>query len=567
MKSTIRRTAVTAAAIGSVTAATMAFLPGTGQAATQAPTGARPPYDRTAAEVFVQTDALSGNAIAVYDAAGDGTLRAAATYPTGGLGGQLTGSVIDHQASQGSLAYDGEHRLLYAVNAGSNTITVFSSGNGKLIRRQVISSGGTFPVSVAVRGNLVYVLNARDGGSVQGFLRIGDTLVSVPAWHRGLGLDPTATPEFTHTPGQVAFTPDGSKLIVTTKGNGNDIDVFRVGMLGPSRTPVVNADPGNVPFAVTFDSAGHLIVAEAGPNAVANFTVKADGTLSLIDRVATGQAGTCWVARDGAAVYASNAGSGTVSAYGDDGRGTLRSIGTAATDAGTTDATSSADGRYVYVETGANGIVDEYHVNTVGSLTEIGSVTVPGAAGGEGIAASLSHARLSGGGEVKRRRPMAVPRSCGRRRPGGLSSRRISRCSAGGRYGDRRWRVESALEFFQPGERFRERPKRNRAQTGCDGVVGGAERPGDGVPLGRVGGERLVKVAVPAGLDRVRDEFGVAECVGDPAGDERVFVVPGVAGERPARPRGDTEERGQVAGSPYWLCRRGAGQEFHHGGL
>jgi hypothetical protein len=40
------------------------------------------------------------------------------------------------------------------------------------------------------------------------------------------------------------------------------------------------------------------------------------------------------------------------------------------------------------VETGAKGIVDEFRVGSGGSLTEIGSVTVPGAAGAEGIAAS-----------------------------------------------------------------------------------------------------------------------------------------------------------------------------------
>ena len=118
--------------------------------------------------------------------------------------------MVDHLASQGSLAYDRAHGLLYAVNAGSNTITVFSVYGDRLVRRQVISSGGTFPVSVAFHGGLVYVLNARDGGSVQGFLRIGTTLVRIPSWNRPLGLDPTLTPEFTHTPGQVAFTPDGS---------------------------------------------------------------------------------------------------------------------------------------------------------------------------------------------------------------------------------------------------------------------------------------------------------------------------------------------------------------------
>ena len=86
-------------------------------------------------------------------------------------------------------------------------------------------------------------------------------------------------------------------------------------------------------------------------------------------------------------LYASNAGSGTLSGYGDDGSGTQESLGTTATDAGTVDATSSPDGHYLYAETGANGIVDEFRVGSGGSLTEIGSVTVPGAAGAEGIAA------------------------------------------------------------------------------------------------------------------------------------------------------------------------------------
>ena len=45
----------------------------------------------------------------------------------------------------------------------------------------------------------------------------------IPLWHRALGLDPTAAPEFTHTPGQVAFTPDGAHLLITTKANTNAV--------------------------------------------------------------------------------------------------------------------------------------------------------------------------------------------------------------------------------------------------------------------------------------------------------------------------------------------------------
>jgi len=53
--------------------------------------------------VFVQTDAVTGNTIAVYDRNHGGTLSPAGTYATGGNGAQLAGSVVDHLASQNSL--------------------------------------------------------------------------------------------------------------------------------------------------------------------------------------------------------------------------------------------------------------------------------------------------------------------------------------------------------------------------------------------------------------------------------------------------------------------------------
>jgi len=52
------------------------------------------------------------------------------------------------------------------------------------------------------------------------------------------------------------------------------------------------------------------------------------------------------------------------------------------------DAASAASGRFVYVQTGKAGIVDEFAVGAGGALSAIGSVTVPGGAGGEGIAAA-----------------------------------------------------------------------------------------------------------------------------------------------------------------------------------
>ena len=338
--------------------------------------------------VFVQTDNIAGNQVVAYHRAPDGTLTATGTYATGGLGGILAGSVVDHLASQGSLTYDQRHGLLYAVNAGSNTVSVFSVRGDRLTLIQVLASGGTFPVSIAVHGDVVYVLNAENGASVQGFFVLFDHLIAIPGSNRLLGLDPAATPQFVNTPGQVAFSPDGSKLIVTTKANGSAVDVFGVGPFGQlSAAPVVNSEPGTVPFAISFDRAGHLVIAEAGTNALATFTLNPDRTITQLAAVPTGQAATCWVAPVGGLFYVSNAGSASVTGYRSGFGGQLTLLGNTTTDPGTVDASASSDGRFLYVQSGAAGIVDGFHVNADGSLTGVGSVTVPGAAGGEGIVA------------------------------------------------------------------------------------------------------------------------------------------------------------------------------------
>jgi 6-phosphogluconolactonase (cycloisomerase 2 family) len=339
--------------------------------------------------VFALTDNTAGNAVAAYHRAADGTLTAAGSYATGGLGGVLPGSVVDHTASQGALAYDQARGLLIAVNPGSNTISVFRVHGDRLELSQVLSSGGDFPVSVTVHGDHAYVLNAQGGGSLSGYRIAGERLAPLPGSHRSLHLGTTATTPFGNTPGQAAFTPDGTQLLVTTKGASNAVDVFAVGPDGRlSAAPRVNAMPGDSPFAATFDQAGHVVVAEGGPSAIATFSLSRGGTLTQLDAKVTGQMATCWVVRAGQYLYTSNAASGSLSGYSAGRSGGLTALGNTATDAGTVDAASAAGGQFVYVQTGKAGIVDEFAVGAGGALTSIGSVTVPGGAGGEGIAAA-----------------------------------------------------------------------------------------------------------------------------------------------------------------------------------
>ena len=338
--------------------------------------------------VFVQTDQTTGNHVVSYRENRDGTLTLAGTYSTGGNGGVLATSVIDHLASQGAVTFDSGHQLLYVVNAGSNTVSVFAVRGTSLSLRQVIASGGSFPVSIAVRGDTVYVLNALGGAAIQGYFVLGDRLIPLPGTNRKLGLDPTKV-VFTQTPGQVSFSPDGTHLLVTTKANGNHIDVFAVDRLGRvSATPSVTTAAGGVPFAIAYDPRGTVEVAMAGTTSVTSYRLNRNGSLTqLAATVPTGQAGTCWVVSDGQLLFTTNPGAASVTSLAS-GPAAPTVLTSTPTDAGTVDPAVSADGRYLYVETGAAGIVDEYAVHSDGHLTRIGSVTVTGGAGAEGIATS-----------------------------------------------------------------------------------------------------------------------------------------------------------------------------------
>ena len=380
----MRKTTRLGAAAGALLAASLVSTAGAAADATRG--GCQTGCTRNV--VFVQTDNALGNQIVAYRRAADGTLSWSGIYNTGGLGGVLSGSVADHLASQGSLTYDPWHGLLYAVNAGSGTVSVFAVEGDRLALRQVVDSGGHFPVSVAVHDDTVYVLNALDGGSIQGYRVTDDSLHAIRTWHRSLGLDPNATPQFTTTPGQVGFTADGAQLVVTTKANTNAFEVFRLGPDGgPDGAPTTTVAPGSVPFGFAAADQRLLFVAQAGPNAVASVRVGPDGTVTQLTAAPTAGAATCWVTVVGDYLYASNAGSSTLTGFRIGAGGQLTPAGTTATDPGTVDSAATPDHRFLYVQTGVNGVVDEFAVHADGSLTEVGTQPVPNGVGGEGIVA------------------------------------------------------------------------------------------------------------------------------------------------------------------------------------
>jgi 6-phosphogluconolactonase (cycloisomerase 2 family) len=343
--------------------------------------------------VFVQTNELDGNRIVVFERERNGRLEREAAFPTGGRGGAAEpGTESDLLASQGSLVYDARHSLLFAVNAGSDTVSVFRVSGERLRLTDVVPSGGDFPASVAVFGDLVYVLNAGNEGRLQGFEIRGHDLRPLDGSSRSLGLANADPPNFLTSPGQVGFTPDGQKLIVTTKASRSTIDVYRVRHDGRlSQNPVVNTSATPVPFAFTFDRFDRLVSGEAGTSSVTTYTIERDGELTNAQSLSDNQAALCWIVPARGFFYVSNTASNTLSGYRINAAGTLSLVTpsgiVATTPAGPIDMAVSSHGNFLYAQTGTAGTVEEYHVERDGTLTHLGSVTgLP--AGMEGIAAT-----------------------------------------------------------------------------------------------------------------------------------------------------------------------------------
>src|SRR6266481_5783349 len=100
--------------------------------------------------VYTITNQVAGNAVAVFARSADGTLTPAGSFATGGTG---TGVGL---GSQGAVTLSGDGRLLFAVNAGSNDLSVFGVRPNGLSLLSRTASGGALPTSVTVSRNVVY---------------------------------------------------------------------------------------------------------------------------------------------------------------------------------------------------------------------------------------------------------------------------------------------------------------------------------------------------------------------------------------------------------------------------
>ena len=262
--------------------------------------------------VYVMSNQETGNSVRVFNRADDGSITLAGTYPTGGLGGGTSTDLnlaLDPLVAQGALEISDDGRFLFAVNAGSDELSVLAIKGDTLVAVDRVPSGGVRPMSVTTHKNLVYVVNSTSG-TIAGY-----TVGSHGKLTEVDGSAHTLIGGANAGPSQIKFSPDGTKLVVTERQN-TVIDVFPVDEYGRAGAPVKNVSSGIGPFGVTFHTNEILLVTEV-TNAVSSYRVGPDCTLTPITgSLPTTELATCWSVNsilDPTIAYIANAQSGSIS--------------------------------------------------------------------------------------------------------------------------------------------------------------------------------------------------------------------------------------------------------------
>jgi 6-phosphogluconolactonase len=285
--------------------------------------------------VYVQTNAEPNEVIA-FRRAGDGSLDRISSVATGGDG---TGS--PHLTSQGSVALTRDGRHLLVTNAASDDLSVFSKPGLASFRVHV---DGIEPV---------------EGGD--------QALAASDA-----------------DPAQVAFSPDGSMIVITERGTDSIVTyaLAAEGTFGASRQI---ASEGPTPYGFAFTSGGTLVVTEAfgaekGAAAASSYAIIDGSLVTRTSSVGNGRSEICWavVTPDDRFAFTTNFADGAVSRFAIAADGSLSLEDATAGIAvegmpGLRDLDLSGDGRFLYAIDADGGRIYGWSVDAEGSLEPVGS--------------------------------------------------------------------------------------------------------------------------------------------------------------------------------------------------
>jgi 6-phosphogluconolactonase len=336
------------------------------------------------AAVYVQTNTVP-NYVQVFDRDSDGSLTAGPRYATGGNGKPAGNPPLDipFLDSAGSVELSDNGRLLFVVNAGSDTVSSFRVGPDGLELADVKRTFGSRPISAtAHHAKLLYVLNSDVGSaSISGYtVSSKGELTPIPDSVR-----PTSDPA--GLPAQIAFSAHGDVLAVTERFAGplGSVTTYAVSVTGSPGPAVPHTPLGRTPFGMAFDQRDRLIVSnEHFPtvfdSTVASYDVSRTGDVAPLDLELANGGAACWtvITNDGRFTYVSTPFSLSVQGFRIGNDGSLAPVGAtslvAQSTALTLDEALSHDSKYFYVLVSdffAANRIETYAINPDGTLTPL----------------------------------------------------------------------------------------------------------------------------------------------------------------------------------------------------
>lgn len=332
--------------------------------------------------VYTAGNGSGANKIYIYRYDQDGNLTYQDAVASGGTG---TGMQLE---SQGALAISEDKRYLFAVNAGSNSISSFEiDANGGLLPLHTAASGGIRPVSLTIHQNILYVVHMGNN-TINGFTVAPDgKMTPIPNSARKLSTQDVA-------PAQISFAPSGRHLYITEKKTDR-ISIFTIDNTGAPGQITVTASVGDTPFGFDFARDNYMIVSNAHSNLAGASSATAyhgveNGVLANVNgAVANGQTASCWVAtsKHGRYAYVTNTLSNNISSYYIDRAGKLL-LTNARTGTGDSpiDIGVSLNNYNVFVLSASEGSIRAYVRAPFGNLTYKGLIRgIPDAASGLAI--------------------------------------------------------------------------------------------------------------------------------------------------------------------------------------
>ena len=280
----------------------------------------------------------SQNAILAYkENASTGVLTAVpgGRYLTGGTGYRNAGPALGPDDSDKEIIASPDGHYLFAVNQGSNSISVFDvkvDGSLKPIKGGPFGSGGVQPISLSFSNDRLYVVNRGDSaegksGTVAPNITTFDvgqsgTLRAIPKSTVTLPLNLSTAQVLTSADGRFAFvdnfaTPSNLKVPLA-----NTLQPYAIG--GDGKIAAVRDGEARLPknpplvLGLVENPKNHVIYSGTAPGGgVASFHYDSTGKTTYIGTTKAPGIATCWlvISSNGKFLYATDSASNALSVY------------------------------------------------------------------------------------------------------------------------------------------------------------------------------------------------------------------------------------------------------------